>query len=371
MVAGIIALALALGITAISSTISKDQTATVLTIINGDTFDVDRDGETVRIHLLNVDSPTAASAAKAARCMGPEATAFLESMLPIGSTVRLEHDTDQDTQHDENASPVLARAYVGDTFVDAEIARAGLGVAVDTGNAQVYDTVHAAQAEAVAAERGLYSVDEACTIPHLVQAYEQATTLVTEAVSTNGALSTEELEAYSVLVVTLAAPVTGLTTLMAGSDQSVYPMLAFADGTARSTLLSHLKRTAASTATDLENAQSVITSRITARKEAAAAAQRAAEEAAAAAEAQRVADEAAAAAAAEAEAQRLADAEAQRLAAAESQRQANASKAQTPTTAPKTTNSGSVDKYTGCRAYGPRGTSVDSKGRRYTKIACP
>jgi endonuclease YncB( thermonuclease family) len=26
--------------------------------------------------------------------------------------------------------------------------------------------------------------------------------------------------------------------------------------------------------------------------------------------------------------------------------------------------------YTGCRAYGPKGTSVDEKGRRYTKIDC-
>ena len=346
----------------------------MLKIIDGDTFDVDRDGETVRIHLLSVDSPETGATAVVARCMGPEATAFLESVLPVGSAVRLERDTDQDTPQDKDASPVLARAYVGETFVDAEIARAGLGVARDTGNAEVYDIVLAAQGEAVAAERGLYSVDEACTIPHAVRAFEEATALIVEALSADVALTTEDLEAYSAYAVTLAAPVTSLTTLMAGPDQTVYPMLAFADGTARSTLLSQLKRTAAATATDLENAQSVITSTITAREEAAAAAQRAAEEAAAAAEAQRLADEAAAAA----EAQRLADAETQRLAAAEAQRQATANKAQTPTTtAPKTagsgsgSGSGSVDKYTGCRAYGPKGTSVDTKGRRYTKIACP
>lgn len=30
-----------------------------------------------------------------------------------------------------------------------------------------------------------------------------------------------------------------------------------------------------------------------------------------------------------------------------------------------------ADNYTGCRAYGSNGTSVDKKGRRYTKIPCP
>ncbi len=29
-----------------------------------------------------------------------------------------------------------------------------------------------------------------------------------------------------------------------------------------------------------------------------------------------------------------------------------------------------TDTYTGCRAYGPNGTSVDDQGRRYTKINC-
>jgi endonuclease YncB( thermonuclease family) len=31
---------------------------------------------------------------------------------------------------------------------------------------------------------------------------------------------------------------------------------------------------------------------------------------------------------------------------------------------------GASDTYTGCRAYGPDGTSVDDRGRRYTKIDC-
>jgi endonuclease YncB( thermonuclease family) len=34
------------------------------------------------------------------------------------------------------------------------------------------------------------------------------------------------------------------------------------------------------------------------------------------------------------------------------------------------TGTGASDTYTGCRAYGPGGTSVDDQGRRYTKIDC-
>jgi endonuclease YncB( thermonuclease family) len=34
------------------------------------------------------------------------------------------------------------------------------------------------------------------------------------------------------------------------------------------------------------------------------------------------------------------------------------------------TSSGGTDRYTGCRAYGPKGTSRDDQGRRYTKINC-
>ena len=37
--------------------------------------------------------------------------------------------------------------------------------------------------------------------------------------------------------------------------------------------------------------------------------------------------------------------------------------------APRAPSSG-PDTYTGCRAYGPTGTSIDNKGRRYTKIPC-
>jgi endonuclease YncB( thermonuclease family) len=34
------------------------------------------------------------------------------------------------------------------------------------------------------------------------------------------------------------------------------------------------------------------------------------------------------------------------------------------------TGIGGADTYSGCRAYGPNGTSVDDQGRRYTKIDC-
>lgn len=49
---------------------------------------------------------------------------------------------------------------------------------------------------------------------------------------------------------------------------------------------------------------------------------------------------------------------------------AEAACATTTTTTKKPAKATSGRKYTGCRAYGPRGTSKDEKGRRYTKIDC-
>lgn len=37
----------------------------------------------------------------------------------------------------------------------------------------------------------------------------------------------------------------------------------------------------------------------------------------------------------------------------------------------KSSSHGGNHGYTGCRAYGPHGTSIDEKGRRFTKIDCP
>ncbi|MGH8964335.1 MAG: thermonuclease family protein, partial [Actinomycetes bacterium] len=105
-------------------------------------------------------------------CLGPEAARFLESLIPVGSTVTLEYDEERFDQHDRT----LAGVYTTDqTLVNAEVARQGLATTVVIGsNDRFYPPVREAQEEAIAQGRGLYSADVACTIPARVAAVTTA-----------------------------------------------------------------------------------------------------------------------------------------------------------------------------------------------------
>ena len=72
--------------------------ATVDYVVDGDTIDVIIDGEEERVRLTGIDTPEVSHDASATRpatvgeCFGDEATAFVESLLPVGTPVRLERD---------------------------------------------------------------------------------------------------------------------------------------------------------------------------------------------------------------------------------------------------------------------------------------
>ena len=376
--AGIVAavLLVVLGGAAYAST-RADDPVTVARIVDGDTLDVSQRGETTRIRLLNVDTPETVDPNEPVQCMGPEATAFLRGLLPVGTTIRLEYDVERVDRYGRD----LAGVFVGETLVNAEVARAGLGVAVIFGkNDRFYTTVLAAQEEAVSANRGLYSTDIACTIPQQVTAYDLAAATVADNAAPAASLSVEELEPLTANAATVAAAGSGLVALFARNDDTAFPMLAFARGTAHSVQLPRLRTTVTTATAVITSAKASMAKEIVDKKEQVAAAQRAAEAAAAAA----------------AEAQRLADEEAQRQAAAEAQRQADAAAAAKATAAAKAaaaakaraaaaakaaagsvssgsgtsgsasagSSSGTSDTYTGCRAYSPG-------GKTYTKIPCP
>ena len=68
--------------------------AVVSRVIDGDTIDFTIGGETRRVRLLLVDTPEVHGGEE---CYGPEASAYVSSLLPEGSEVRLERDvTDVD-----------------------------------------------------------------------------------------------------------------------------------------------------------------------------------------------------------------------------------------------------------------------------------
>lgn len=66
--------------------------ATVDYVIDGDTVDVIIDGVEERIRLIGIDTPETKKQDAPIECFGPEATAFTESLLPVGTPVFVERD---------------------------------------------------------------------------------------------------------------------------------------------------------------------------------------------------------------------------------------------------------------------------------------
>ena len=150
----------------------RDQ-GVVQRVVDGDTIDVAVGGATTRIRLLNIDTPETVDPNQPVQCLGPEATEFLKSMLLVGTAVGLEYDEERIDRYDRT----LAAVFTPDgKLVNAEIARQGLAATMVIGdNDRFYPQVEQARAEAMAASRGLYSADVACTVPAQVEAATAAT----------------------------------------------------------------------------------------------------------------------------------------------------------------------------------------------------
>lgn len=142
-------------------------TATVKRIVDGDTLVASRDGRSEKIRLLSIDTPETKDPNKPVECMGPQAAAFLKSRLPVGSTISLKFDK----QKRDKYGRVLAAVFDSHKrFIEADIARAGLGVAKTyKPNTHFYQKVLAAQEEARADGRGLFDDEKSCTLPAQVR----------------------------------------------------------------------------------------------------------------------------------------------------------------------------------------------------------
>jgi micrococcal nuclease len=130
--------------------------------VDGDTLDVEVDGETERIRLLNIDTPETKDPARPVECLGPEASDFLARLIPVGSHVRLEFDKERKDQYDRTLAAVFAP---DGRMVNAEVARAGLAQVVTYGeNVRFRPSIEQAWREAAANKRGLHALDVPCTV---------------------------------------------------------------------------------------------------------------------------------------------------------------------------------------------------------------
>lgn len=151
--------------------------AVVTRVVDGDTIQVTVGGGEQRVRLLNIDTPESVDPDRPVECLAPEATAFLEGLLPVGTPVRLEYDEVRTDRYGRT----LAGVFTADgALVNAEIARAGLAaVVVFDDNVRFLPPVEEARAEAETAGVGLYSTQMECTVPAQVAALE-AVPAVTE-----------------------------------------------------------------------------------------------------------------------------------------------------------------------------------------------
>lgn len=96
----------------------------VVSVADGDTFDVEVEGERDTVRLIGVDTPETKHPTKGVQCWGPEATDFTQSLLAVGTRVRLVRDVEARDRYGR----LLAYVYLADTnvFVNRELVRLGL-----------------------------------------------------------------------------------------------------------------------------------------------------------------------------------------------------------------------------------------------------
>ena len=98
---------------------SPRQVAKVVEVIDGDTIEVDLDGDTYRVRFIGMDTP------ERDRPFYKEATA-VNAGLVEGQTVLLVKDVSETDQYDR----LLRYVFVGDTFVNFELVNQGYAAAV-------------------------------------------------------------------------------------------------------------------------------------------------------------------------------------------------------------------------------------------------
>ena len=105
------------------STIGTPQIATVIEVIDGDTVDLSIAGDRQRVRLIGVDTPETKHPEKPIECYGPEATSFVESLLPRGTNVRLERDVEARDSYDRLLVYLYRKS--DNMFINMELVRQG------------------------------------------------------------------------------------------------------------------------------------------------------------------------------------------------------------------------------------------------------
>jgi len=101
-----------------------DANAVVERVVDGDTIEVNIAGRGETVRLIGIDTPETKKPDTPVECFGPEASARLAELLPVGTPVRLERDIDSRDRYRR----LLAYVYrePDDLFVNAVLIDEGL-----------------------------------------------------------------------------------------------------------------------------------------------------------------------------------------------------------------------------------------------------
>jgi micrococcal nuclease len=99
----------------------RSATAYVLRAVDGDTIEVRLGGRREDVRYIGVDTPETVKPGTPVQCFGPQAHRF-NSRLVAGEQVRLVFGVERRDVY----ARLLAYVYLGDRFVNAELARRGL-----------------------------------------------------------------------------------------------------------------------------------------------------------------------------------------------------------------------------------------------------
>ncbi len=179
------------------SSAAEKKNLVVERVVSVDTIEVTVDEGTKRVRLLNIEPPE--SNIPDAECLGQEALALTEVLLPPGEKVTLEYG---DGLKDVDGTDFAHVKLEDGRYVSDEIARAGLGNAVEQqGDGDRFTDVRDALLEAASLERGLFDPEQDCTFAAQLETVDQ---VVAEAQEIEPGSSAADAMAAAVSAYTLA-----------------------------------------------------------------------------------------------------------------------------------------------------------------------
>ncbi len=143
---------------------NRDHTvdASVVGIVSGDTVIIQLKSSVERIRLASVETPASSNPSGPNQCLKAQATSALRQLLPDGKAIKIEYDGKAADRFGRKPAAV----FLDDgTFVNAQIAREGLGVAMASSRSSNFlNRVTAAQRRAFDSHRGFFDPGTKCTV---------------------------------------------------------------------------------------------------------------------------------------------------------------------------------------------------------------